>query len=247
MRRLLRVLGLLLFCSPCWATWTLTQVKGSSACGGTTTCSVAVTSTGAGHLLVAGLLTNANGADAISSVTAAACSGSWVHCPNCSIGAAGNGSLDFSYCLNSASGQTSIVITLSASATAEIAVIFEASSSLGGIALDTGTTPSGTKSDATCTSCAGVTLTLSGNNNFVAGLGAAGGTMTGLTGTGWTNDLANPSGDGVGHGITSGSQTAPATWVQSSGTMLASAIAFQESSGAAAKVCTIALMGAGPC
>ena len=233
MKRLFRILGFLALCSPCWATWTLTQVKDNAGCT-TTTCAVSVTSTGAGHLLVAGFITNGNSAINISSVSAAACTGSWVHCPNCSIGVSGDGTVDMSYCTNSASGQTSITITLASSSTAEVGVIWEAASTLGTIALDSGTTPSGTKNDSVaCTSCAGVSLTLSGNNDVIVALGAAGGAATGVTGTGWTNDLSNPSGDGVAHGITSGSQTAPATWTQSSGTFVSNAIAFQESGGAA--------------
>jgi hypothetical protein len=246
MRKLLYLLPLLL-CSPCWATWTLTQVKGSSACSGTT-CAVTVTSTGSGHLLVAGMITGNTAADAISLVTAAACAGSWVHCSNCSIGQSGDGTSDFSYCTNSASGQTSITITITNTCSAGcLGFIWEASSSLGTIAIDSGATPSGTKNDTTCTSCAGVSLTLSGNNDFIAALAPCGGTCSGLAGTGWTNDLTNPSGDGAAHGITSGTQTAPATWTQTSATLICSAIAFQESSGGAVKLCTMTLMGAGPC
>jgi hypothetical protein len=116
-------------------------------------------------------------------------------------------------------------------------IIWEASSSLGNIAVDAGATPSSNRSDAACTSCTGVALTLSGNNDFIAATAPCGDTCTGLTGTGWTNDLSNPGSDGVGHGITSGSQNAPATWTQSSSaTLVCSAAAFQEtaSGGAAA-------------
>jgi hypothetical protein len=241
------ILCLALLCSPAWATWTLTQVKDKTACSGTT-CAVTVTSTGAGHLLIAGFSDSTSHVQTISSVTAGACAGSWVHCPNCAINATGDGSIDFSYCTNSASGITSITITTSLTMGTGIGVIWEASSSLGTIAIDSGAAPSGTKTDTTCTSCAGVSLTLSGNNDFIAALSANGGAGTGLTGTGWTNDLANPSGDGVAHGITSGSQTAPATWTQSSGTLLGNAIAFQETSGGGATCTpTMALMGVGSC
>jgi len=192
-----------------------------------------VTSTGAGHLLVAGVLSSAV-STTITSVTAAACTSTWTHAPNTAASGTGDGSADLFYCLNSASGQTSISITASGTCPGCVGVIWEASSSLGSIAVDSGATPSGNKTDTTCTSCAGVSLTLSGNNDFIAAVSANGGTGTGVTGTGWTNDLANPTGDGVAHGITSGSQTAPATWTQSSATLVSNAAAFQESSGAAA-------------
>lgn len=227
------LLALLFLQTPVWATWSLVQVKGSGAgvCNGVTTCSVTVTSTGAGHLLVAGLLDSGTG-NTISSVTSAACTSGWTHAPNSAASGTGDGSSDLFYCLNSASGQTSITVTPANSMTGD-AIIWESSSTLGNIALDSGTTPSQHVSDTTCTSCAGVVLTLSGNNNFVAALSACGGTCSGLSGTGFTNDLSNPSGDGVGHGITSGSLTAPATWTQTSGTLVGSAAAFQESSGGA--------------
>jgi hypothetical protein len=242
------ILCIALLCSPAWATWTLTQVKATSTCSTVTTCAVTVTSTGAGHLLVAGVITPGATTDAITTLTSGACAVSWVHCANCSLAASGDGGVDMSYCLNSASGTTSITITVTSAPAANwIAVIWEASSSLGNIAKDSGATPSGTKSDTTCTSCAGVSLTLSGNNNFIAALGAAGATATGVTGTGWTNDLSNPSGDGIAHGITSGSQTAPATWTQASATFVANALAFQESAGGVACTPTMTLMGVGSC
>jgi hypothetical protein len=236
MKRLIPILGLLLLSCPSWATWTLTQVKDNTACSGTT-CAVTVTSTGSGHLLVAGIASNNSTAATISGVSAAACVSAWVHCTNCSLAVSGDGNVDFSYCLNSVSGQTSITISSGTSLGAgSNGFIWEASSSLGSIALDSGATPSGTKNNTTsATSQAGVSLTLSGNNDFIAAIAGCGSTCNGLTGTGWTNDLANPNGDGAAHGITNGSQTGPTTWTQtSSSTLIAAAIAFQESSGGAA-------------
>lgn len=227
------------------ATWTLTQVTNATGCS--SPCVVTVTSTGAGHLLVAGIL-DVNTNTVITAVTAGACSATWTHAPNTAIGAGGDGSVDLYYCLNSTSGITSISITAGICGGSCIGVIWEASSSLGSIALDTGATPSGNQNDTVnCTSCSGTSLTLSGNNNFVVGLAACGGSCSGLTGTGWTNDLSNPSGDGVGHGITSGSQTAPTTWTQGpTNTLICNAAAFQESSGAVTPKCNpISLLGVG--
>lgn len=197
----------------------------------TSSCAVTVTSTGSGHLLVAGIISSNSTAATISSVTAAACSGSWVHCTNCSL-ANSTGNVDFSYCLNSASGQTSITITPSATLSAGIGVIWEAQSTLGNIAKDSGTTPSGTHFDSSSctTTCAGVSLTLSGNNDFIAAVASCGGTCSAVSGTGWTNDKSNPGGDAAAHGITSGTQTAPTTYTQTSGLLVCAAIAFQETS-----------------
>lgn len=237
-----------MLCSPAWATWTLSQVKDCTFNTGSS-CAVTVTSTGAGHLLVAGII-DGNTANTISSVTSAACSGTWTHAPNSAASGAGDGSSDLFYCTNAAAAQTSITVTTTNAAsggTTIIAVIWEASSSLGNIAIDSGATPSQHTTDATCTSCAGVSLTLSGNNDFIAGLAPCGGSCTGVTGTGWTNDLTNPGGDGVAHGITSGSQASPATWTQTpSATLVCSAAAFQETSGGGS-TCkpTLASLGAG--
>jgi hypothetical protein len=240
------ILCLAVFCSPAWATWTLTQVKDTTTCAqASATCAVTVTSTTAGHALIAGYLTGGNKV-AISSVTAGSCAATWTHCPTCSASTIG---ADLFYCTNATSGTTSITITLASAPTggAWIAVIWEAASSNGSIALDSGATPSNNKADTTCTACAGASLTLGGNNDFIAAIGACGGTCSALTGTGFTNDLSNPSGDGIGHGITSGSVVAPATWTQTSGTLGAIALALQEGTGGAACTPTLALMGVGRC
>jgi hypothetical protein len=214
------------------ATWTLTQVKSTSACN--SPCAVTVTSTGASHLLVAGV-TGPTGVS-ISSVSAAACSGSWTHAAGSNISNT-LAAIDQYYCTSSASGQTSISITLAGTCSATcLGAIWEASSSLGTIALDSGATPAATLFDsANCTTCSGVALTLSGNNNFVTALAACANACSGLTGTGFTNDLANPNGNGFAHGIKSGSLTGPASWSQSpTGTLDASAAAFQETAGGGA-------------
>jgi hypothetical protein len=229
---------------PVHHTWTLSQVKDNTTGSGTTV-AVTVVSTGSGHLLVAGLLDGTTG-DTISAVTAAACTGSWTHATNTVVSLTGAGSADLYYCLNSASGQTSITITHT-SCTICVGVIWEAASTLGNIAVDAGATPSGNHTDSACTSCAGVALTLSGNNDFIAALAVCGATCSGVTGTGWTNDLSNPTGDGVAHGITSGSQTAPTTWTGTSGIIGSNAAAFQETASGGACTPELAILGVGLC
>lgn len=232
-KRLLQLALLLVglaWCVPAHATWTLVQVKDNTACTSGTTCAVTVTSTGANNLLVAAVQNF--GTISISSVTAAACSTTWTHVTNGQVFVSGVGSVDMYYCLKSNSGQTSITITTGGFATNGVGIIWEASSSLGTIAVDSGATPSGNVTDATCTSCAGVSLTLSGNNDFTAAVAGCGGTCSAASGTGWTNDLSNPNGNGIAHGLnTTGNITAPATWTQTSGQLVSAAIALQESSG----------------
>jgi hypothetical protein len=242
MKRLLPLL-LLLCATPAHATWTLVQVKDNTAsCNAS--CPVTVTATAAGNLLVAGVIA-ANTGITISSVSGG-CAGTWTRAASTAVSGAGDGSSELFYCLNSSAAATTVTLTLSGSPNG-LGVVWEAHSTNGSIAVDSGATPSGTKTDTSCTSCAGTALTLSGNNDFIAALAPCGSSCTGLTGTGWTNDLANASGDGIGHGITTGSLTAPATWTQSpAGTLVSNAAAFQEGSGGAV-ACNnkIALMGAG--
>ncbi|SRR5579884_409144 len=236
MKRIIFLFAVLSACSaPAWATWSLTQVNGSSSCGASsTTCTVTLSSTGAGHLLVAAVITSKSTTDPITAVTSALCASTWVHCPSCSAASSGPGSVDAYYCLNSAAGQTSGTFTITSSTGSSwIAVIFEAAAT-GAIALDSGATPDATKVDSTnCTSCAAPSLTLSGNNDFIVSVAGCGSTCTGVSGAGWTNDLSNPDGDAIAHGLNVTSMGL--TWTQSSSsTLVTTAIAFQESSVASA-------------
>jgi hypothetical protein len=61
------------------------------------------------------------------------------------------------------------------------------------MALDTGAVPAQKASDATCTACAGVPLTLSGNADFIVVMSGGGGSVSGLTGTGFTCRPLKPS------------------------------------------------------
>lgn len=234
MRRLALLLALLALAPASKATWSLTQAVASCSGTSVTNCTITTSSTGSGHLLVVAMNTNTL-TTTISSLTAAFCSGSWTHATNSNASGTGDGSSDIQYCLNSASGQTSLVCTVSASGNPGCA-FYEFTSSLGNIAVNTGSVPSQHVSDAACTSCAGVSLTLSGNNAVTVAVSANGDTGSGLTGTSWVNDLACPNGDCFGHALnTTGNMTAPATWTQtSSATLVASAASFEETSGGGA-------------
>src|SRR5579871_1271764 len=139
MKKLFYILSLLcalLIAAPASATITLTQVKANSACSGAgTTCAVSVTSTGAGHALFAGMIGGDTTTNPLTGVTAGACSGSWVHCPNCSAGAAA-GSVDGFYCLSATGGSTTITLTrTNTNGNGWIAIIFEVQTTLSGFAL----------------------------------------------------------------------------------------------------------------
>jgi hypothetical protein len=228
----LGLITVILLCSALRAqAWTETQFAHIAAGCTSSPCVVALTSTGANHFLGIALTANAFNTS-LGAPPVGACNVAWVHAPSMPVnsGATGN-SLDAYYCLQSVSGITSISqpITISAG-TADVGV-WEATPTLALFALDTGAVRAASGTGSGCVSCTGVPLTLSGNSDFIIVL--AGGTqqVTGLTGTGFTLDNSNLFGDCFGNGITTGSLTAPATWVMSSsGNLVDYAIAFQETS-----------------
>lgn len=237
MRRLLQftlLLAALAWCPQARAWGALSQVKDATACS--SPCTVTLTSTGLHNALWAAILNTASNGTVITAVTAADCNVAWVILANTAASVAGEGSWELAYCLDSASGKTTAAITAGNCSGACIGVIWEAPSTNGSIALDSGATPSGTHHDTTCSSCAGTALTLGGNNDFSVAIAGASGNVTGLTGTSWVNDLTNPGGFGVAHAFTSASMTAPATWTQASGTLDCSAGALQEAAGGASVI-----------
>lgn len=211
--------------------WTKTQVKQSGSCTASP-CIVALTSTGANHLLSVGMLAD-NNAPSLGAPPAGACSLSWVHGPNTPVLGGGNLVIDAYYCLKSNSGITSFSQPVTAIGGTVDVCVWEATLSLTAMALDSGATPAQKITDTTCTACSGVPLTLSGNADFIMVMAGGGGAVSALTGTGFTLDFttAFSTAYGFGSGLTTGSVTAPATWTTASGATLAYAIAFQETAG----------------
>ena len=132
---------ILSFAPSCWATWTTVQAPTAAACSAATACLSTVSSTGSSHLLTVTAL-SINSADAVSSCCSAGCASSWTQGPNITGGGPGghSGAAELWYCLNSASGATSIGPTWLDTNIHQTAVR-EFSSSTGSIALDTGSTP----------------------------------------------------------------------------------------------------------
>lgn len=238
------VLFLILLCtSPAWATWTLLNTNTNNSCSGATTCAITMTSTGSGHLLVAEMQNGTTGTTISSFNTG--CNGSWVISSATLLSATGIGSAELAYCTNSTASITSITITISTTFATGNVTIWEASSSLGNIALDSGGTPANTQSNSSaCTTCTGVSLTLSGNNDFFAFVSLSGGTCSAVSGTGMVLDN-NDHGNCEGHGTGSGSQTVPVSYTQTSGQNFGNAIAFQESATGTATP-RMMLVGVGP-
>lgn len=226
---MLKLLGALtlLFCTAATASITLVQAKANTACSGTT-CAVTVTATGAGHTVIVGVAVSTN--VTISSVTCAptACTGgnAYTLCgTSCQTGNATTGFTDMAYTLNSASGDTTITMNLSGSPSGP-GMAWEISAT-GALTFDVANKILDTTN---CTSCAGVALTLTGTNDFIATLSSCGNTCSAIST--YSADPATPwpGGDGMAHLLNTASGTAP-NWTQSPTSNLASAaIAIKEAS-----------------
>lgn len=215
MRRWLLFLALLLVHSPAWASWTLLQHVVNTSCSGTS-CSVTVSSTGAGHVLVGAAFLGTS-PTVISSMSGG---GTWTLCSACH----GGGNYDLAYNLSSSSGATTITFNWSATDTAKVDVL-EYSTNNGPATLDT----SGRYFDGTsCTSCLGLTLTLSGTNDLVIQTATGGTNVTAIVAP-FTSPADVFSGLGVGGSINTASGSPP-TFTMSGATTSTrgAAIAFAE-------------------
>jgi hypothetical protein len=224
----LPLLGLLLFWpSQANATISVVQHVGQAACGTGTTCSITVTAIGVGHVVFVGF-----GADAlalsttISSVTVA---GTYAHCSNCHSTDASNNQADISTISGTTGGETIVTVTISNSAAGGSWSIdmMEISS---GLALSLDTSSSGTDADCSCTTYAGVALTLGGSNDAIYQIGSPQHSVTAISGAYTTVDL--PNGVGFGLAINTSVGTAPNWTVNTTGNMAVAAIAFKEASAA---------------
>lgn len=231
MRSLLLAIALLCSC-PAFAQWSLdaSYPADNVACSATT-CAVTIPSTTAHHILVAGMLF-ANSGVTISSITAGVCNVAWVKPTSVAVSASGKGGLDFMWCSDAVGGQTTLTITSSGTTGTSTGYAYSFAKTLATAAINSGATPSGSATPAACTSCAGISLTLSSNNSFCIASAAGSNNITGLTGTGWVNDLGDPINDGIAHLLnnTTTSITAPTTWTHSaSGSgIIDNAACFQE-------------------
>ena len=238
----------LLFSAPSWATWTMVQHPKNTACTtSNTTCAVTMTqSTGSGNVLIAVMGDNSS-ADTISSITSAACTGTWTLCTTLGCHASDSTAavaVDMAYCLNSASGQTSISITRTGGTTGWTSAVFEYSFTAGNtVAIDTG---SGIDDSTSTTPQNGPALTLSGSNDLIVQTFRCGTTkhVTAVSGT-YTNPADFSSNQGWAGSINTSSGTAPSWTLSGAARGAGAAIAVKEI--AAAGTCNnhIALMGVG--
>lgn len=148
-------------------TWSMVQHSSNTACSSTSaTCSVTVTSTGSGHLLVITAVYGSSSTDITISSTSGG--GTSTHCTNCHATRDSSGDEeDISYILSSTSGATSISVTMSSSAFSGnwIATVEEYSWTGGGsAALDTSNS---VQDNTSCTTCNLPSLTLTGTDDVV--------------------------------------------------------------------------------
>lgn len=215
---------ILLTAAPAWASFTLVQHPLNASCSsGNATCSVTVSSTGAGHLIVAIAGTNAGTADPISSVSGG---GTYTNCSNCSIANSGSGTLDAAYTLNSTSGATSISVTMSSAPSAVWKVeILEYSFTNGPISLDA----SGSTSNTTSTSSPpGQGLAVAGLNDVIVQAIKVGPNATAISGS-YTSPADFSGSYGWAGWVNTITGTAP-TWTSSASSQSAVlGIAFTES------------------
>lgn len=210
------------------SSFTLVQLKyrdslGGGTGGGTcstsgTTCSVTVSSVGAGHSLIAFSMYGHTGQVTLSSVNGE----TWTSCPTCAGGQSGNGFTDAKYVLSATGGETSFTCTADITPTGYNSCgIVELSWSGSSVTY----ADSNKASDTSCTSCAGIALTVSGTNAiFQMGIPAQ--SLTAISSP-YSTNAQFYSGSGEAVSLNTSSGTAP-TWTGSpSGTVSVAAIALK--------------------
>lgn len=225
MKRLLPFLLLLLGCSPAWATITSTQIKANCtvvSTGGTCAFAAAVT---AGHAIVI-TVANTTG-QALTSVTM---TGETFTVPaGCHADDALAGTTDCAYTLSAAGGQTTATFNFTGGSNSLQPTMYEFSFTNGPLSIDQSTTAI----DASSTTLAGVTFTLTGTNDalfqWVSCQQTCGATYS--TANSYTLD-ANTSGDNFGHLYNSAQTSGPTSSSSPAGKGTYGGLAIKEAAAA---------------
>lgn len=235
--------AVLLFCSPLWATWTATQHKctGTASTDGcaSSPCTLSgLSAVGAGHSLIAIMLDDTNNRT-ISSINGE----TWSTCTSCRINGSPSQSLDANFVASATGGETSFTMTLSSTGAFNFC-IYEAASSNGSVAKDTGGSSGNCTNTITSAAPVSCNLTVSGSNLWIASGLIWGGSVTGSSNY---TEMVGPNGNGAAEHVSTTSGTG-ATWTPTTANSgIAFSLALKEAAGGATVKCTISLMGAGPC
>lgn len=200
-------------------TFTLVQTVNQANCNA---CAITVSAIGSGHLLVIQASDQAGGgANFITGANCSSTCGTWV-VPTGTANQLNNaccGAVSYAYILSSTSGATTITPTVS-NARNYFFAIYEYSYTPGPISVDT----SNTNLNASCGSCAGITLSLTGTNDVIDQM-IVSGTATPSAVTTYGN-FAHSSFTGFADLENTSSGTAP-TWTVTAGQVVVGAVAFK--------------------
>lgn len=223
--KIIAVVLSLFLADPAGATWTLVQHKCNAACGASASCNVGVTATGSGNLIVAKEINESGTSAQITSITGG--SGTYTHCTTCNGGTSND--VDASYTTNSTAGSTTITLNLGATPSTWEACVDEFSSTVGGIALDGGASPTchGVVATAAPVSC---NLTITGTNDAISTAQVWTLTLTGVNSPYAGFDA--PNGNGAGSNINTNSGTGAVWAPTTSGSGKNFSIAFKETAAA---------------
>ena len=200
----------------------LGQGTGGSACvANSPVCTVTVSSTTAGSLLVAAAWRDDNGA--VNAPTASTSQGTWVHCTNCAQFESGAGLVDAWYILSSTGGATTIICNQASTPSFHGCALMEWSYTPGPISFDV--SASSINGGASCTACAGPALTITGTKDLFVGSIVPASSCTAVNGA-YTNVADFPSGVGYVAAINQATYTAP-TYTCSAGVVSMFSMAFK--------------------
>jgi hypothetical protein len=227
-------------------TWSLVQVKGDQSNESGATVSIAgdvvtltgLTALGSGHALVVWEIDNSGSSKTISSLTSADCSGSWV-IPGSPypVYNSSEQTINVAYCTSSASGGTSVAVTMNTTPSSpSIVVLYEFAWSGSSITIDGGSS-SGLGSVSNQTAANPQTLaaiTLGGATDVMLEFwSASSGTFSSINDsytvfhTGSGSGVAFSYGDGTAYLLNTSSGSAPSVTLSASEKIIAGAIALQ--------------------
>lgn len=218
--------------SHAWGTFSAGQ-HALKSCTNITTCAITITSGTAGRLGVVYIQGNNANNLTLNSVSGNINSTTgWTLCASCHF-RDGTNWVEMAYTLSTQSGDTTITITMSGAVGTNVTAGYvDFGFTSGPVSLDTQGV--GDESGVACTSCAGITLTLTGTNDVIIQQAVAANNITAVS-AGWTIvdgcNFAN-SGGCVADSLNTNSGTGPTWTQQASGIVDVGAIAFKETAAA---------------